>query len=328
MNKQLTDEILIKLVSDKKAKLAIFLQRLFAAGKEGEVVSHKECQSLTLFSAQKTYRMMGDSIFSQVSTPNSIELGGQNLKKNKGRPEKCVKVPTLDELEKRLGCVDKRRNEIKIKSVDDIKAQVELKAKVAAVGVYHTKAKSGREFGLRENVKYGQFSNKYLINKSGMSRSTWRKYSKMSMRTDPVFETKTTSIAAIANLPEEVEKHNSHFKVGEDKYPYNKSGAINAIKKAGCVEGVSVVTQLSSRRVLIVDMDEGAINAVDCWRQYGGAISLDEYMRLHAGCFGMPFEHREHYMLIKGMEGADEILHQRELEEQRQILKEASYRRL
>jgi hypothetical protein len=324
MNKQLTDEIYKVLVFRKKEHVAMFLRKMFLAGKEGASMGVKEAASLSSYRPDSIRKLAREGIY-VLHFPTTVKYSRESNHKNRGRPESMIEIPTLEHLEKVLGCNPKNR-----KFTIDFETIKELKAEAISLPI---KSRKGKE---------GDFGSKFLSKEVKMSPKTARKYLRMANRITPHVTRHTFSIKEFDQMPVDYQDAQErprqrfwrHLEFGGMKFFYGQDDALEAMKRAGSIEAIVVVTTYSNHYKYVGMMTEDEIlieqHSVDSERHRLGLMTWEQYMAKYPACFNFPkpLEHREHYMLIKGMEGADVILHQRELEEQRQILKEASYRRL
>lgn len=315
----LTDEILIELVSRRRAKTAMVLSELFLAGYEGKELTVKEIAEISHSSPPCISRIAKDgeliTVFDTYILKEHVKYE-INSKRPEGRPAKLYKVPTLRQLEGILGCSGRRIYTIEYSN------EVELKQEVAAILVKYSRNREG------------DFANTTLAKASGMSVNTVKKYTRYNVISTPREEQHTLTAKEVQGLHSSLSAYRkdknrrgwTYLVVGNRKFAYTKYGALEALEAAGSFEKVIVETKLSSHREYCGAKGYVDRHSVDCRLVSEGRMTLDEYKEKYPQMY--LHEHPEHSMLIKGLEGADQILHKRELDEQQRILKEVRYKKL
>ena len=221
IHRQLTDEVIQKLVGKRRVKACQVLSKLYAEGQEGHVVSIPDIVAMTNCSNATVTRMVKDELFSQIPTTyNYKEVGKYEKNSKRGRKSKFVRVPTLPELEEMLDCDGSKRH-YTLEVSDD---NMELRAEVSSLPIK------------RAPNKTKQVSAKYLMEAAGVKcPKTIRKY--MKMVTDITEDSKShpLSIAELATMPQTRQEYKTTRKQGSGwtwlevrgvPYAYNKEQAL------------------------------------------------------------------------------------------------------
>jgi hypothetical protein len=163
-----------------------------------------------------------------------------------------------------------------------------------------------------------------MIEKSRMSRSSWKRHSKYSVRTEPVFEKRQLTPVIVGEMPNNSDAHSSWLEIegSTRRFAYSKNGANQALLVAGFFEKVTVVRQLASYREYTACATVQDRFAYDNKQVRLGKATWEELVKKYPDI--VFHEHREHEALVENFKAADEHREHLERLEEQGILKKFS----